>query len=553
MSCNKPRRSAPGIKTVIRFEDGTESSGIHFVHVPRRTPQKLMPEIMGSGLAIVDVNRDGAPDVVLVNSGSVGASSRPADARTRLYLNDGRGHFTDRTDEWRLPSNGYGMGVAAGDFDNDGWIDLFLTSYDGHDVLLRNTGNSFEDVTEKAGIMADGKWSTSAGFFDLDNDGDLDLWTVRYVAYTPDKDVKTYHNNVHVYSTPVVYEAVADRLLRNNGNGTFTDISQQTGLTKVARKGLALAIADVDLDGRADVYVANDTNPNQLWMNDGGGLKENAQLDGVAYSEDGAEQGSMGADVSDTNGDGLLDIACTNFQTETTNIYRQEQPMLFRDISDAIGIGQSARARLKFGVDFFDADNDGDEDVIVANGHIEDNISEYTDSIGFAQQTTLYENLGNGNFVDISDAAGPALQLKLVGRGLATGDLDGDGRLDFIITSNGGSALVGLNQTEKRGNFVGLWLEGSKSNRSAIGARVVAKIGDRTIQRQVMGASSYLSICDLRVLLGLSDAAAIDELTIYWPGGATQTVKGLAAGKYYHLVEGQEPFAFVPGEKQIAP
>lgn len=551
---NDPSRSKTQITTTIRFDDGAQSTGIDFLHVPTRTSEKLMPEIMGSGVAIVDVNRDGAPDVVLVNSGAVREPSRPANTGNRLYINDGRGRFTDKTAEWKLPSTGYGMGIAAGDYDNDGWIDLFLTAYRGDDVLLRNTGSNFEDVTQKAGIKSDGAWSTSAGFFDLDNDGDLDLWEVRYINYTPENSVKTYHNRVMVYSTPVAYDAVADRLLRNNGDGTFQDVSKDAGLTAAARKGLALAIGDIDLDGDVDIYVANDTNPNQLWINDGrGGLKENAQLYGVAYSEAGAELGNMGADFSDINGDGLLDIVCTTFQTETTSIYRQEQPLLFREVSDSIGIGQTARARLKFGVDFFDADNDGDEDLLVANGHIEDNIKEYTDSIGFEQQPTLYENDGTGKFADISNSGGPALQVKQVGRGLVTSDLDGDGDLDFIITTNGGKAQIGINSSEKRGNFVGLWLEGSKGNRSAIGARVVAKVGNRTIQRQVMPASSYLSVSDLRVLLGLEDATVVEELTIFWPGREPQVIKGLGAGKYYRVVEGQAPVAFVPGERRYDP
>lgn len=557
IGCNKSQNNsgkASRITTTIRFDDGTQSTGIDFLHVPTRTPEKLLPEIMGSGVAVVDVNRDGAPDVVLVNSGAMREMSRSPEARNRLYINDGRGHFTDKTDEWKLPSTGYGMGIAAGDYDNDGWVDLFLTAYRGDDVLLRNTGNNFEEVTQKASIKSDGKWSTSAGFFDLDNDGDLDLWEARYVNFTPENAVKTYHNRILVYSTPVAYDAVPDRLFRNNGNGSFSDVSNEAGLNSAARKGLALAIGDIDLDGDEDIYVANDTNPNQLWINDGhSGLKEKAPLYGVAYSETGAEMGNMGADFSDFNGDGLLDIVCTTFQAETTSIYRQDQPLLFREVSDAVGVGETARARLKFGVDFFDADNDGDEDLIVANGHIEDNISEYTESISFAQQTTLYENLGAGNFADISNIAGLALQVKQVGRGLATGDLDGDGDLDFIITTNGGKAQVGLNTSEKHGNFVGLWLEGSKANRSAIGARVIAKIGNRTIQRQIMAASSYLSVCDLRVLLGLGDATSIDELIISWPGRRSQIISALSAGKYYRVIEGQAPVAFVPGERRFEP
>ncbi len=540
--------------TALHFEDGTQQSKIVFQHQPTRTENKWMPEVMGSGVALVDVNRDGAPDIVFINSGAIEATSRPSNALNKLFINDGSGHFTDQTESWNLPSPGYGMGVAVGDYDNDGWPDLFLTSYRDRDVLLRNTGRNFEDVTDKAGIKADGRWSTSAGFFDFDNDGDLDLFVERYIDYTPANAVRTYLSGIHIYSAPLVYDAVPDRLFRNNGNGTFTDVSESSGITAEAGKGLALALGDLDLDGDQDVFVANDLTPGLLWINDGHGKFKNvAPLAGVAYSDTGLEQGSMGADIGDLNDDGLLEIVVTNFQTETTSIYRQESPMLFREVSDASGVGSSARARLKFGVDLFDADNDGDEDLLVANGHIEDNIDQRSATVTFAQQNSLYENVGRGQFVDVSDVAGPALADKQVSRGLAIGDLDSDGDLDFVINNNGGNAQIGLNATKRLGKFVGLWLEGRKTNRSAIGTRLSARIGSRTIQRQIMGSSSYLSINDLRVLFGLGNVEAIDELIIYWPGGQPQSIKKLAAGHYYHLIEGQEPSTFVPGESQHPP
>ncbi|MBK8813266.1 MAG: CRTAC1 family protein [Acidobacteria bacterium] len=538
--------------TGLRFADATARSGIDFKQVPTRTDNKWIPEIMGSGAAVADFNRDGAPDVIIVNGGAVGAVSRPENARTRLYINDGKGAFADKTDDWKLSSVGYGQGAAVGDIDNDGFPDLLLTELGGDNRLFRNTGSAFEDVTEKSGLKSDGKWATSAGFADFDNDGNLDLWIVRYVEFDPKTATKVFRNRLMIYPTPTLYASIADQLWRNTGGGKFVDVSEASGIKAEPSKGLALGITDIDGDGDEDVYVANDTDNNQLWINDGKGkFKDVAQIAGVAYSETGREEGSMGVDFNDFDGNGRIDIAVTNFQDETTAIYSQTEPLLFREISDSIGIGQPARARLKFGIDFFDGDNDGDEDLLVANGHVEDNISQNSDSVTFEQQNTLYENLGNGRFRDVSDLAGDALADKKVSRGLVTADFDGDGDLDFLVVNNGGSAQIAFNETASKGNFVGLWLEGAKANRSAIGARVVAKFGARTIERRVQGAQSYLSVSDFRVHLGLGEAQKIDELTIFWPGGGQQSIKDVAAGKFYHVKQDAAPAAFVPGEKQL--
>jgi hypothetical protein len=545
--------SAAPPATTLRFEDGTRASGIAFRHAPHRSPRRLMPEVMGSGVALADFNRDGAVDVVLVNSGDLGAAARPAGAENRLYLNDGKGRFADKTAEWGLKSAGYGMGAAAGDFDNDGWTDLFLTTFAGPDTLLRNDHGRFVDVTVKAGIAQDGRWSTSAGFFDLEGDGDLDLWLVRYVRYDPRTALPCYHHGAQVYCTPLVFEPETSRLLRNNGDGTFKDVSAG-GPGTAPGKGLALVIGDIDQDGDADVYVANDSAPNHLWLNQGAGrLRETGLLAGVALSEMGAELAGMGADMSDVDGDGRLDLAVTNFQGETTSVYLQGARGLFQEVSDAIGVGERARARLKFGIDFFDADNDGDEDLLVANGHIEDNVAGFVRGVGFEQQNTLYEHVGGGRFKDVSDAAGPALQDRQVSRGLATGDLDGDGRLDFVVANNGGTAQVGMNASPQPGRFVSLWLEGGTANRSAIGARVVARAGGRTLIREVRGASSYLSACDPRVHLGLGAAVAADEVTIHWPGSRPQVLRGLEAGRHYRVVQGRPAVPYVPGAAVIPP
>ncbi len=540
------------VETNIRFTDFTQKSGINFKHIPTYTAEKLMPEVLGSGVAISDFNRDGAPDILLVNSGAIGAAARTEDGKTRLYINDGKGNFTDQTAQWNLTSVGYGMGAAVGDFDNDGSTDLFLTSFEGKNRLLKNTNGKFEDVTEKSGIKTENSWTTSAGFGDFDGDGDLDLFVVRYVVYTKETAQNAYHNKLMVYSPPYLYQGVSDQLWRNDGSGKFTDISKESGIASASLKGLALAIGDIDRDGDTDVYVANDTNPNQLWINDGRGkFKDMAKLSGSAYSEGGREEGSMGADFTDFDNNDLLDIAVPNFQDETTSLYSQLSPMLFREVSDSVGIGQAARVRLKFGLDFFDADNDTDEDLIVVNGHIEDNIEQNSDSVTFAQQNTLYENLGTGKFADISDVSGDGLKDKQVSRGVATADLDSDGDLDFVVSNNGGTTQIVFNESEKKGNFVGLWLEGEKTNRNAIGVRVVAKIGDKKVDRQIMGAQSYLSVSDFRIHLGLAAAQKIDELTIYWLGGEPQTIKDLEAGKFYYVKQNKEPLPFVAGEKQI--
>ncbi|MFQ5462694.1 MAG: CRTAC1 family protein [Phycisphaerae bacterium] len=551
------RSNASTIQTHLRFVDGVARTGLRFTHHASRSPARHMPDIMGGGVIIADFNRDAAPDVLFVDSGNL-TGPVPADAGNRLYLGDGHGAFRDATQAWGLTSARYGMGGAAGDFDNDGWTDVYLTSYFGDDRLLRNTGNGFVDVTQKAGIPTGRGWSTSAGFLDMDGDGDLDLYVVRYVDYALDRAIKCYSAGYHVYCTPILYDAVPDSLLQNNGDGTYTDVSDRLASPAQSGKGLALAIGDLDNDGDQDVYVANDTAANALFLSDGrGGFTERGMYAGVAYSEVGAEEGSMGADFSDVNGDQMWDIICTNFQSESNALYVQGEPFFFRESSDAVGLGATARKRLAFGVDFFDADNDGDEDLLVANGHIEDNIAQYNQGTAFAQPDTLYEclDLDTARFLDVTDAAGALIGAPAVSRGLATGDLDGDGDLDYVITVNDGPAIIGLNETERTGHFISFWLEGA-SNRSAIGARIVLRIGDRIIVRQVMGASSYLSQSDRRLHFGLGDPDRIDEITVFWPGGSVQHLENAAllqVDTFYHWPQGRLPVRVIPGAATITP
>ncbi|MEX1362732.1 MAG: VCBS repeat-containing protein, partial [Nannocystaceae bacterium] len=480
--------AAPGS---LRFDDVTASIGVQVRHHAGRNPERWIPEIISGGVAIVDLDRNGAPDLFVPDGGDL-ASPETTEASPRLLLGDGKGGFTDATEAWGLRHQGYGMGVAAGDVDGDGWTDLYLTTWGGQDRLLHNdAGQGLSDVTEAWGVNPEG-WSTSAAFLDLEADGDLDLYVVRYVDYELSTAIKCWFRTIHIYCTPAMYEALPDRLLRNDG-GRFVDVSEPSAVAAVRAKGLAVATGDLDDDGDTDLYVANDTSRNLLLLNDGRGVfTDDGVIAGVAYSELGREEASMGATVSDSDADGRWDLAVTNFQAEPTSLYARREAG-YRERSDAAGIGASSRGRLSFGIEFIDADNDGDEDLLTANGHISDNIATYRETVKFAQHNSLYERVGDGRFSDVSESAGPALAQAGVSRGLAIGDLDGDGGLDYVVANNDGPLQIARNTTPARGHWLSLWLEGSPANRSAIGALVTAKVGDRTLRREVRGGSSYLS------------------------------------------------------------
>lgn len=550
-SCDSASSDVEVADKSIRFIDAPGNGGIDFRHAPWRSAERYAPEIIGSGVVVTDFNRDGAPDIYLIGGGDLTSGTRPESSRDRLYLNDGKGNFRDVTREWSVPSSGYGMGAAAGDYDGDGWTDLYLTGFGHTERLLRNTGAGFEDVTAAAGLIPDERWSTSAAFFDADGDGDLDLYVAYYIDYSLEDAIKCWHNGRHIYCSPTLYDPSTDKLLMNQGDGSFVDASDVSGVSAQPGFGLALVTGDVDRDGDVDVYVANDTSNNFLLINDGKGhFVDRGRIAGVAYDETGRESAGMGTDFSDIDGDGLIDIACTNFQGETTNLYRQVWPMVFRDRSYVAGIGKSASRTLGFGLDFFDFDNDGFEDLLVANGHVDDGIESVSETVSFGQQNLIYRNLGDGRFEDVTDRAGAPFQRRDVSRGIASADLDGDRLLDFVVTNNAGPARIVFNRSVPAGDAVLLWLEGRPPNTSAIGARVEARIGSLEFSREVRGGSSFLSICDFRVHLGLAGHDHIDELVVIWPDGERQSFKGVRAGTL-RLVQGGLLDLYEPGAVQF--
>jgi hypothetical protein len=555
-AAQKAETNNPPSASERRFGEAAQAWTIDLRHHAGRSSERWLPEIMNGGVALVDVDRNGALDIFFADGGRLGGGELAAEVGPRLLLGDGAGGFRDVSAQWGLSHVGYGMGVAAGDVDNDGWVDLYLTTYEGGDRLLRNdAGRGFVDVSAAWGIAHEG-WSTSAGFLDMDADGDLDLYVVRYVRYTLAESIKCWFRTIHIYCTPAMYEALPDVLYRNEG-GRFVDVSAESGVSAHVGKGLALGTGDLDRDGDTDLYVANDISRNLLWLNDGRGhFEEVGVAAGVAYSELGREEASMGVAVADADADGLWDIAVTNFQAEPTSLYSRREldgRGSYRERSDAAGIGASSRARLSFGVEWLDADNDGDEDLLVANGHISDNVASYREQVEFAQLNSLYERVAPGRFVDVSAEAGPALARAGVSRGLAVGDLDGDGGLDYVVVDNEGPVQVARNETPDRGHWLSLWLEGRQASRSAIGAVIEARVGERSMIRELRGASSYLSVSARRIHLGLGEATQVDELLIRWPGGQEQRLGPLEADARYRVVEGEAAQVYEPGAEVIAP
>lgn len=552
---------APEIETVApRFQNVTRQAGIQFEHSNGATREKYMPETMGAGGLFFDYNNDGWLDIFLVDSGSLVDEDLAREARSVLYRNNGDGTFSDVTSESGIRNLAYGMGACSADYDNDGWVDLYLTNF-GPNILYRNLGDGrFADVTEKSGV-ASSLWATSCAFGEIDNDGHLDLYVTNYVDFALDnnKFCGDYNQGVRAYCHPNVYNGLPDVLYRNNGDGTFTDITSEAGVYTSAGKGLGVVFGDYNNDGWSDIYVANDSVPNFLYRNQGDGTFEEVGLvAGVAVNGDGRPEAGMGTDMGDYDNDGLLDIIATNLDMETNTLYRNTGEGLFRDVTSQSGHGEPSLHFVGFGTAFFDYDNDGDLDVVVVNGHILDNPSFFRDNVTYEQRNLLFRNEGRKKFQEVGVPSGPGFALVKVSRGLAVGDLDNDGDLDLLISNNGQTADLLRNDGGSSNNSLVVKTVGTKSNRDGVGARLMLKIGARTQLREVKAGSSYLSQNDLRVHFGLGRSTRIDRLELRWPSGTVETWNNLEANQILTVVEGEgiirrEPFVNSKDRAQTSP
>ncbi len=520
----------------MNFVDATDQAGIEFTHVNGASAQKHIAETMGSGALFFDFDNDGWLDLFLVDGGSVADPAIAKRARHRLYRNRGGGRFEDVTAASGIQHREYGMGACAADYDNDDRVDLFVTNL-GPDVLYHNDGHGvFSDVTQRAGVGSN-LLGASCAFADIDNDGDVDLFVANYVD--PDPSKICGDARARAYCRPDVYAGVPSALYRNNGDGTFTDVTKTSGLDRSDGKALGVVFTDYDSDGRVDLFVANDLTRNFLYHNDGNGVfKEVGLPAGVAVASDGRVRAGMGTDVGDYDGDGKLDLVVTNFESEAHSVFRNLGGGLFADGTFESGLGPATLPFLGFGVAFLDYDNDTDLDLVIANGHVLDNTSLFKSTSKYAQRNLLLRNEGHGRFTEVGRQSGPGFALEKVSRTVVTGDIDNDGDLDLLVSNNGQSADLLRNDTEGLGNALRVKLRGRQSNRDGIGAVVVATVGSRRLVREVRSGSSYLGQHDVRVHFGLGRASVVDRLDVRWPSGRMDVLKAIASQQDVTVVEG---------------
>ena len=532
--------AGPAASPGFRFVDVTGPAGIQFHHNNGAYGKKYLPETLGSGCAFLDYDRDGWQDILLIN-GMDWPGHKAQRSTLRLYRNNRNGTFTDVTRKAGLDVEMYGLGVAVGDYNNDGFPDILITCV-GQNRLFRNTGKgAFVDVTRSSRLGPRTGFSTSALWFDFDRDGLLDLFVCNYVKWSPQSDVFCSLDGKHKsYCTPEAYRGETCWLFHNRGDGTFEDVTAASGIFDTSSKSLGVAMLDYGHDGWPGLVVANDTQPTKLYRNTrNGAFKEIGVETGIAFSAEGKARGGMGVDAADFDNSGAPGVGITNFDNEMFGLYRPLGNGGYEDIATRAGIGLPSRDSVGFGCLFLDAGLNGMLDFMVANGHIDETVRHIRGNVGYAQPPQLFLNTGQRTFRDVSSQVGDAFQKPKVGRGLAYGDFDRDGDLDILMTTNNGPAYLYRNDQLGENRSIRFRLTGTQSNRDAIGAAVRIYHGGITQSRVVKGGSSYLSQSELPVTFGLGKLDRIDRAVIQWPNGRTEEYKNLAAGRSYQCVEGK--------------
>ena len=537
-----PLYHLPAATPLPAFEEiPSSASGISWTHINGRSPLAHLPETVGAGCAFLDYDNDGWMDIYLVNSGPCDFYQPPQPLRNALYHNNRDGTFTDITQKAGVPGNAYGMGVAVGDYDGDGFPDIYLTQYP-HSVLYHNNGDgTFTDVTAKAGVAAPG-WATSAVWFDYDNDGRLDLFVCRFVDYSKAKlkfcgDTITGERH---YCIPSIYDPMPCWLFHNNGDGTFTDVSKESGIARNLAKAWGVVAADINNDGHMDLYVTNDTVPNFLFANRGKRkFEEIGTLAGVGLSVFGKPRSGMGVDAADYDQDGWIDLFEANVDHEMYSLYHNDKNEVFTDVANPNGVGTATRMMSGWGLKFFDYDNDGNIDLLLCNGHPDDEVEKLIEGVTFREPMLLFRNTGKG-FENVSAASGPIFSKPLAGRGLALGDFDNDGAVDVLVTQNNGAPVLLKKNSGRENHWLGLRLVGTKANIDAVGAKVTYESGDLQRHPFKVGGGSYLSAHDPRMVLGIGKRTKIDSLEVEWPqpSGKKERFTNLPIDRYITIVEG---------------
>ncbi|MPZ16448.1 MAG: CRTAC1 family protein [Luteitalea sp.] len=534
--------SRGGLDKALFVDVPPSESGVRWVHDNAMSKARYLPETCGAGCAFVDFDGDGWMDIYLVNSGPSDFFHPTKPISNALYRNNRDGTFTDVTASAGVPGGTFGMGVAAGDYDNDGYPDLFVTAY-GRCTLYHNNGDgTFTDVTDKAGVAAPG-WTTSAAWFDYDNDGRLDLFVCSFVDFSVENNVFCGDNKLGrtYYCIPRVFNPTPSLLFHNNGDGTFTEVSKDTDIARALGKAFGVVATDINGDGRMDLFVANDTVQNFLFVNRGQSRWEEIALPAeVGFSANGQPRSGMGVDAADFDQDGLEDLFVANIDQELFSLYKNRGDESFADVAHANGVAQATRLMSGWGLKFFDYDNDGNLDLLLANGHPDDMIERYSTHVTYKEPLLLFRNDGS-RLHDVSASAGPAFTERYPARGLAVGDYDNDGRLDVLVLNNGAAPLLLRNTSVDDHHWVGLSLEGTTCNRDAVGARITWSAGGVERRRLKTAGGSYLSSHDPREILGLGAAVKMDWVEIKWPAPSNRVERfaDLPVDRYNRIVEGK--------------